>query len=355
MIDWLSLSEIPCTHDPELLFNGMELVLDKDNNVILQKNIHKPVMGSHDNRVSIRTDIKSSMGRYVQISGNPSKFFQGHNLFGSNDVLALSQALIYRVLKECCLSPDEQERGFIDGGLFKITRVDITESWAMASRAQVKSVIRALSLYAEATRRGRGELIKDGTVYWGRKSRYWTLKGYCKGDEIQVKNHTISPEHPFFPQLTQHADNLLRMELCLRGKQLKKLGLSYVANWREGMPEKLYKDYLEKLTIPDRAAIPEDKFEGIPNRLMRAYSHWLNGDDVRRHYAKTTVYRHRRDLLDYGVDIFVMRGSETDETNKSMLLLKPLFVSPTVLDPDWAKGTICLFDPKADDSADGAE
>lgn len=355
MIDWLTLTEIPCTHDPELLFNGMELVVDKDKNVILQKNIHKGVTGSYDSRVSIRTDNKSSIGRYVQISGNPSKFFQGHNLFGSNDVFALSKALIYRIFKECGLSPDEQERTLIENGFMKLTRVDITESRAMESRAQVKSTVRALSLYAEATRRGRGELIKDGTCYWGRHSKYWTLKVYCKGDEIEVKKHKISPEHPFILPLTQHADKLLRMELVLRNKIIKKLGLSYVGNWREGMEEKVYKDYLGKLTIPDRAAIPEDKFEGIPNRLMRAYSHWLNGDDVRRHYSKTTVYRHRRDLLSYGVDIFVMRGCETEEMGKSLVLLKPLFASPTVPDPDWAKGTVCLFDPKADDGVDGAE
>jgi II/X family phage/plasmid replication protein len=347
MIDWLTLLEIPCTHDPELLFNGAQIDFDKDGGVIMEKLRPKPVSGSFESRVTIRTDPKSLTGRFVQISGNPSKFFQGHNLFGSNDAFALSLDLIYRVFEICDLHPTEQERRIINNGFVKLTRVDITESWRLQSRPQVKSVIRAMSLYAEATRRGRGELIKDGTVYWGKNSRYWTLKGYCKGDEIEVKHHQISSEHPFLPKLVEHADPLLRMELTLRGKQLKKFGLTYVGSWRGDLAERFYGDFLQRLTIPEKAAIPQESFAGMPNRLMRAYSHWLNGDDIRKHYSKTTAYRLRRELLDYGVDIFVMRGVETEETEKSLVLLKPLFASPFEPVPDWAKGTVCLYEPKA--------
>ena len=51
-----------------------------------------PVVGSHDANVRIKTSAfygEQGFGRELRIDGNLVKFFQGHNLFGSCDLVGL--------------------------------------------------------------------------------------------------------------------------------------------------------------------------------------------------------------------------------------------------------------------------
>ena len=40
------------------------------------------VKGSHDSNITIRSHTDNT----IEISGNPAKFLQGHNVFGTNDL-----------------------------------------------------------------------------------------------------------------------------------------------------------------------------------------------------------------------------------------------------------------------------
>ena len=79
MIDWVT-AKITCTHNPEVLSSGRSIRTKKIDGVeCLEYEIcnRLSVKGSHDSNITIRSHTDST----IEISGNPAKFLQGHNVF----------------------------------------------------------------------------------------------------------------------------------------------------------------------------------------------------------------------------------------------------------------------------------
>jgi II/X family phage/plasmid replication protein len=367
VIDWLTIYGIPCNHDAAKLYHGVRMEIDENGEIITSWEKPKPMKGSFEKQITVRTDPRSAPDQrgegirsMLEISGNPSKFFQGHNLFGSNDALGLAQAMIYAAIREFGLQPTQGQLQEIERGLFSFSRVDVTESWATRSRAEVRAAIRGMENCATLKNRGKG-VFKGGTLYFAKNSRRWALKAYGKGDEIEVNSkkfgdHTIPAKHDHFDLLKAHADRLLRFELCLRGKEMKDspLRLDMAKNWGTGTADKLYKSYFSKLEIAGNIVLPAEDIEELPNRLRIAYQLWVDGHDLRTQYKKATFYRYRRQLLNYGIDIANPLPISGDHS-QNILNLKELLQSPPVPVPDWAHGTVSYFEPKVTLGADGAE
>ena len=84
MIDWVS-AKLICNHDPDKLSSGLVASLDRDGNT--EWLVHKKF--SVEGSFSTKVQIQSLTDTQIYISGNPTKFLQGHNLFGSNDIVGL--------------------------------------------------------------------------------------------------------------------------------------------------------------------------------------------------------------------------------------------------------------------------
>lgn len=81
MIDWVTAT-LPFSHATRFV-GGRVLSMDADGVVEWQTEKRLPVVGSFD----ARFHIVSRGDTCINISGNPSKFLQGHNLFGSDDLI----------------------------------------------------------------------------------------------------------------------------------------------------------------------------------------------------------------------------------------------------------------------------
>ena len=84
--------------------------------------------GSHDSSISIR----SLTPQTIEISGNPAKWLQGHNLFfGSNDLRLLMWVFFNRLIEfyDIGLNPTIQDLERIKEGRYTVSRVDINETW----------------------------------------------------------------------------------------------------------------------------------------------------------------------------------------------------------------------------------
>lgn len=81
MIDWITAT-IECDHDPDKVQSGYVISLDSKGQSEWVVNKALSVEGSHSTKIQIKslTDTK------LYISGNPVKFLQGHNLFGTDDL-----------------------------------------------------------------------------------------------------------------------------------------------------------------------------------------------------------------------------------------------------------------------------
>lgn len=241
MIDWVS-AFLPCTHFP--LNAGMVCKVDPDGSLEWASPCRKSVEGSHEARITVKSHGSDGEGRatHLYFSGNPSKFLQGHNLFGSDDIRALMTETYHNLCTILDLTPSVPDLKAITAGDYNLTRVDINYSFELSTRADVLAWLRAAELKSK-TRHGR-PTSKGGTVYWGKNSKRWSLKAYSKGEEIHAPKHRL-PDTLMETPLPDWADNKLRIELTLRSKELEELNLKAASTWDDRLPSTLFNGYIE--------------------------------------------------------------------------------------------------------------
>lgn len=338
MIDWLKL-RLPLDA-VGFLPSGSMLWLGPDGSVDRVKLVGQSVAGSYEGRVSVRA---CPVTGWLVIDGNPAKFFQGHNVFGSDDIFMLSHALIWRVLPRLGLDAYScgwlQEMSCSD---VEIARVDLTESFDFGCLANARSVIRALAQSATLSHRGRG-VLSEGTVYFGKHSRRYALKAYAKGVEIGSPRGRLCATLPDAAKVIEYAQPLVRIETVLRLMELKDRKLSRLSDWRGVDVSALGAEYRSGLVISENAAMSDSALDALPQKLRPIYLSWKSGADMRRHLSVRTFYRHRKALLAYGVDISLIQSNPLQNVVPLVRILegRPVGV------PDWALGTPLYFDRDA--------
>lgn len=331
MIDWLKL-RIP-VHAVGRIPGDVVCIFTPEGQLKWQKVKAAEVRGSYDGNVHV--SACPVMG-FLVIDGNPVKFFQGHNVFGSDDVQGLAWAIINTVSSALSFDLADIETSDID-----VARVDINRSFDCGSLDNARAAVRALGENATMRHRGRGQLTREGTAYWGKHSRRDALKAYAKGHELL--DHPVAKEHPMRHQLASFAQPLLRIELVLRSMSLKDRGLSILSRWDDATVAMLFREAMGKLTVPDNIELAPTTLEGLSPRLRLAYSAWLRGDDLRATLPRMTFYRYRKELLAFGVDLLSLRSAET---RRPTLQLVNIINAVPVSIPDWAAGTAAYFDPR---------
>ena len=234
MIDWVT-AKLICNHDPNRLSEGLVASLDRDGNT--EWLVHKKftVEGSYSTKIQ----IQSLTDTQIYISGNPTKFLQGHNLFGSNDLVSIMGKFFDELLKreELGLCPDPFQYANIKDGYYELSRVDVNETWHLNNQKDVLAWIRAVGETAYLKHRGAGQFSGD-TAYFGKNSRRWALKCYSKGLEIQKKDRRLAPELNI-PEMREYAHKALRIEGVIRQLELKRRDLHMASNWDIDTAEEL--------------------------------------------------------------------------------------------------------------------
>ena len=117
MIDWVTM-RVNCEHEG-IICNGSVVKVSKDNEIEWTSTSWLPVVGSHDSSIVIRSVTDST----IEISGNPAKWLQGHNLFGTNDLNALCWLFLNKLIKipELKLKPTVTQMKYIKDGIYTIS------------------------------------------------------------------------------------------------------------------------------------------------------------------------------------------------------------------------------------------
>lgn len=334
MIDWLKL-RVPYTGT---LAAGRVMSFDPSGAVEWVTEKRLPVVGSHDARIHVRRDPRLAM---LEIDGNPSKFLQGHNVFGSDDLEALARAMIAATWRTIGHEPTEGELQCVESGCVEVLRVDVNCGWDLGTTARALTVIQAIGQLSSMRHRGLGSTQHEGTVYFRQHSRRVACKFYAKGHELLA--HALAARIEHYDDLVAYAAGLVRFEVCFRRMHLLDAGLSTLLDWRRVTPRALLEEQLARVNISDATMRDAKALEGLPPRLQAAYQLWLDGHDLRRTYPRRTFYRHRAALLAFDVDIAVKRPREESNVIPLRIVLQG---KPAVV-PDWAKGTALLFDATA--------
>lgn len=342
MIDWLSVKFL--FWSDEVLNGGNVISTTPDGEIEYTVDKHLKVDGSHDSRIMIRSepfkqDFIPGMEnvRLLSVSGNPVKWFQGHNVFGTCDLNNLVVELFDSLSQKFNKPQPDFIRNAVLTGHYTISRVDINGMFELGSRLDVISWLSALERTAR-TRHGTA-VSKGNTVYFGKNSERWTLKFYAKGQEIE--QHKL-PGPLQLTSLPDFANNKLRAELTLRTKELTKLGLNVGTAWFNIDEWELYKEYMGRVEMSNQKPI-DNILSKLPKYLVSSYALWKEGYCLKTTLPKNTFYRHRRELLEFGIDISIPNNQE--EATNVVPLNRVIEMRPCGI-PDWAFGTDLLFEPR---------
>jgi len=337
MIDWVTAT-LPFSSAKKFA-GGRLLSMDSDGVVEWQTEKRLPVVGSYDARFHV---VSQGEG-FINISGNPSKFLQGHNLFGSDDLIGLVLETMRRICKALEVPISVNDYLAWRSGNYQLKRVDIAYMYSLESRANVRAWLRSAE-YQSKSRHGR-PMTKGGTLYWGKHSRRWAMKAYGKADEVNsTKDHRLPNELPKRDLLLEYAEDKLRLELVLRSMQLDDLLCFKMARyWTPDVPAKLHAQFLESIDMSNQFTLPQSQIEDLPARLVAVYRLWKNGEDLRAMYPKNTFYRYRRQLLKHDIDIAIVQPRAFDNVIPLIRALRPQAIAQV---PDWAKGTDLYFEPR---------
>ncbi|MBX8803318.1 hypothetical protein HBA92_21570 [Ochrobactrum sp. MR28] len=339
MVDWIS-ARVPLTWDVPIN-NGMVVHYRADGSVEYGVDKTLYLQGSHDSRIAIRTVERG----YMEFSGNPSKFMQGHNLFGTDDLVGLMNDVLEKICTSLNLEPSTEDKISWLYGDYTISRIDLTAMRELPTFTDVKSWILAASEAFTVKWRGRG-FYQDGTLYFGKVAKgkeasSWQLKLYHKGEEILVRGHKLPENLLYRSELEEWASNKLRIELTLRSKELKRLGLVKVRHWTRDLIAQTYKAYVDKIDVGELSMCDVNAEQELKPKLQAVYALWKTGADLRKLYAKNTFYRYRSEIKNVmGVDISAL----CPKTNVIPLkrYLEPL---PCGI-PDFAKNTNLFYQPQ---------
>lgn len=337
MIDWVTV-ELPFLHSP--IDSGYFLMVKPGGDIDWKTPRRQSIEGSFRSTMQVRSIGGNGAGQatLLQLSGNPSKFLQGHNVFGSNDLVALVNDTAHRVFQSLGIWPTDLELRAIAQGDYRLINVDITESFELPTRGDVIAWIRALEFKAKS-RHGRPS-IKGGTLYFGKGTSRWKLKAYCKGEELESKKkgHQL-PVDLLNTPIKQWADNKLRIELTLLSKELREIGIEVARTLTPELCNQLYRRYTGRIEMNEQISLTSQQQHELPTKLQSTYLHWNNGIDLRSILPKATFYRHRRELLEFsdhlGHRIDIALRKEVSDTSNVVPLIRVLEAVPAGL-PEWA-------------------
>lgn len=336
MIDWVT-GKFWITHNPEVLRSGQSIrtkIVDGVETIEYDIANRLSVKGSHDSTITIRSHTDNT----VEISGNPAKFLQGHNVFGTNDLKYLVAKMIDKLcmIDELELKPTYIEYEDIQEGKYHLSRVDVNEHFAFPSAQVARAWLRAAGNSANMKFRGAG-LFKEGTLYFTPQSRRFVPKIYFKYDEINSKDksHRLPEELLQIKELMEYAEKSLRFEIKILSTQLKDWDLHLGCNWDADTATMLINDhFISKLQLSANMALDHSILETLPKRLVPVYALWEQGHDLRQFYSNSAFYRWRTKLMEYGIDISIVKDVEAEPSNV-VPMIRYLEAVPMGI-PDWA-------------------
>lgn len=338
MIDWVS-AVLPYPHD-RLIHGGARIFVTPDGEHSAPLPQFASVEGSHDARCVIQTSREHPNRTHIYVSGSP-KFLQGHNLFGTDDPRALVTEMAVRALDALGLRIcNFQIAAWMKGRGVQFTRIDTTQMLDLESETNAALFMEAVATTSNLAYRGRGE-NRNGTVYFGKHSRRWSLKLYRKAVELQSrkKAHQLPPDILHRDRLEAYALGTVRAELTLRSMELKRFGLHNAEKWNHETALRLWEAHMKSLNISRNVTLHPRLIEKLPAHLRSSYSLWSAGSDVRALLPARTFSRHRKAILGYGVDISCPRSA--NEKTPVFTLAKVIQARPKQV-PQWAYGTPLL-------------
>lgn len=298
------------------------LMTDKMRSKLDQKCSSNTTVKFYPDRIYIRHPFGLSnipvrfdkMKRTMCVELSLPKLFQGHNVFGSNDVHGLSLKaieFIYQSIQTPCTSAEIQ--AITEAGI-RLRRLDTNCTFLLPNRHMVGETLDEIMHHLVATGKQWAAYGRDDveSVYNQIHSTRVSDKFYDKYAQLQQRGASIPTTVEARDKVTACAQHALRFETTWRGKELDDLGLDYTDRWSSKLVRKMIAQRLEGFQFSGmiRQCLNERELEGLNQTSQMFYGLWTEGAHLRRHRRCRTLRRTRDLLLEaYGVDIYRSRDS----------------------------------------------
>ncbi|MEH6396160.1 phage/plasmid replication protein, II/X family [Pseudoalteromonas sp.] len=170
---------------------------------------------------------------FIELKASPAKLLQGHNVYGSCDVMLCIDSLITAF---CYAMPDMAE--ILEFNNAELAQIDCTFSAHLKTESDSRNVIHALRNISNGQTRGAKSAF-DTTAYFGKGSRHKRLKAYLKQFELQDQINKAQAKYDktksqafknqlkamTSPEVQEFAKNALRLEASIMPRMLKRLGI----------------------------------------------------------------------------------------------------------------------------------
>lgn len=229
---------------------------------------------------------------YIELKASPAKLLQGHNVFGSCDVMLCIDSLITAF---CYAMPDMAE--ILEFNNAELAQIDCTFSAHLKTESDSRNVIHALRNISNGQTRGAKSAF-DTTAYFGKGSRHKRLKAYLKQFELQDQINKAQTKYDktksqvfknqleamTTPAVQNFAKNALRLEASVMPRMLKRLGIptnlwafeTYSNSFDGCLIQQLWKQSWH------------DIFKTFEGANMRTYSDTEIQENLRQHFKTET-------------------------------------------------------------------
>jgi len=294
------------------------------------------------NKLNNSLKVKSSHnGQRIKISGNFVKFLQGHNVWGTNDLIGLCFDVVKLVLDKLGISITEDELNNIKNGKFIIHRVDIAWNY----RVDVDVISKLIKTVGEQWHEQDKDTSNYGiqTVYLNQHSKHWAFKLYDKRQELKHKPLPLALPHRY--KIQEYTNGIIRCELKLCGKALQECDLDIGSGWSVEMVLEMMQLALKQTELSGsiyRRLLPK-KVMQLKLKLRQAYVLWEDGHDLTTLYDYQVLNRMRKAFDKIGVDI---KNPPPKAEVKDVKIATYFTVENKLNYPKWAKKLGLIHKPK---------
>ncbi len=338
MVDWLTC-EIRYPHTP--IQSGRVISISPEGEIEWESEKRTRIRGSYESAIHLRSAGACGNGKaeFLHIDGNYSKFLNGHNVVGSDDVRYLAQETVAKAFKQLGYFLTKDLKEILHLGQFKITRIDVTDYIEFNCLSDAKAWLQACESVA---RNRQGKAVRKGTtVYLGQYSKRVMVKIYSKFLEITEgkKGHGLPIALPHKQQLYDFTQSKLRMECTFRSLFLKDLGLNIASELTPQKIGELYAKQTGKIDMNAQQVLQPYQAIDLPRSVQGTYLLWKEVARLKDILMKATFYRHRKILKEHSIDI----ASSPKKLESNIIpLIRKIEAKPCKM-PLWSESVGLIF------------
>lgn len=254
----------------------------------------------------------------------------GQNLYTLGDVPSASKIAVKRALKECGEREKAEELKLED---ISLDRVDLAVNFRLESEEEVLSVLKQIK--RQLIEQYGPTRTNGTTVCWApRDGKEYMIVMYAKGRQLLNAMQRRKQRPPYWGALIEEASNILRVEVRVRGAELRDLGLGKASDWHEDSAFKVFNKYFERLKLlkVTSSVFSKDELTALPQRLRPVLALHKLGFDLEQVYTPRTCQRHRDFFRKRGIDLRCPSQPE----NTAMSVLDYLSPDKAVCEaPEW--------------------